>query len=121
LHRVAGGVEEAGGDEVVLQKAAEQVLHRQVVDRLRPDLVVGAASEDLAVDHRLANRLLEGGQMVGCACVAQLEPAGVAQVMKETIAKLVRGRLFEIDGRQHLTPRCAELHWRVAEKVSTGS
>jgi hypothetical protein len=51
LHRLACGVEKSGGDQIVDHQSTEQVLHRQVVDHLRPRFVVGATGEDLAVNN----------------------------------------------------------------------
>ena len=104
LHRLAGGVEEAGGDEVVAHQPAEEVLHRQVVDHLRSRLVVGAPGEDLTVDGRFTDRTPESDQVVGGAGVAQLQTAGVAEIVEKSIAKLFSRRLFQMDFRKHESP-----------------
>ncbi len=56
LHGLPRGVEEAGGDEVVEQEPAEEVLHRQVVDHLRLHSVIGSTGENLPVDDGFADR-----------------------------------------------------------------
>ena len=104
LHRLAGGVEEPGGDQVVAQQPAEQVLHRQVVDHLRPGRVIGAAGEDLAVDDGLAHGPPERHQMIGGPRLTQLETAGVTEEVEEPVAKLVSGGLIEMDFRKHESP-----------------
>ena len=104
LHRLAGGGEEAGGDQVVAHQPAQEVLHRQVVDHLRPSLVVGAAGDDLAVDDRLADSAAEGDQVIGRARVAQLETAGVSEIVEKAIFELFSRRLFELDFRKHGPP-----------------
>jgi hypothetical protein len=75
-----------------VQRAAELVLHRQVVHGLRLDPPVRALGRRGAVDELLADGERERRELVGGGRLLQLEAAQVAEVVKEALPESERRR-----------------------------
>jgi hypothetical protein len=68
-----------------VEGAAEHVLHREVVHRLRLDPAVGALGRVGAVDELLADGEGESGELVGGRRLVELEAAEVTEVVEEPL------------------------------------
>ena len=107
-----GGLGDAQGGDVVLQQAAQQELHGDVVEALDVVVHIGALGGDHAVHGQLAHGQGEADLLVVIGGAAPVFATGVGQVVDHTLADGAGG-YFPIHGLRRLC-RCCHIRFLAA-------
>ena len=87
--RLAHGGLQVQVDDRIAQDAADQELHRQVIDPLGALVAGGTDGADPGADHQVAHRIADGKPPIENGCEFRAAALGVGQVMQDLIAQIL--------------------------------